>query len=294
MDHMKIGLLVKGDTAAKEIGQLLPHEFESYCLFFWQTTGDTDLPELAKKLRDMLDEKNIPITCLSIFANPLNCTGDNADSLGSWERLIDNAHYFGTDLVTGFAGRIPDVPIEKSLMPFKKVFGQLAKRAADKDVRIAFENCDQGGTWYTGDFNIAQNPTAWEMMFNEVPADNLGLEWEPAHQLVSLIDPIPQLRKWVPKIFHVHGKDATVAWDIVREYGVHGPKEFAWHRDPGFGDTNWADIISILRQEGYPGGIDIEYNDPILSGELKTTGLVQSLKYLKACRGEVFIKNPVL
>lgn len=59
------------------------------------------------------------------------------------------------------------------------------------------------------------------MMFNEVSADNLGLEWEPCHQMVSLIDPMPQLREWVRRIFHVHGKDATVYWDRVRKYGVH-------------------------------------------------------------------------
>ena len=59
-------------------------------------------------------------------------------------------------------------------------------------------------------------------MFNELPDDNLGLEWEPCHQLVYLIDPIPQIRKWAPKIFHVHGKDATVRWDVIREHGIFG------------------------------------------------------------------------
>ena len=78
------------------------------------------------------------------------------------------------------------------------------------------------GNWATGDWNIAHNPDAWEMMFNELPDDNLGLEWEPCHQLVYLIDPIPQIRKWAPKIFHVHGKDATVRWDVIREHGVFG------------------------------------------------------------------------
>ena len=32
--------------------------------------------------------------------------------------------------------------------------------------------------------------------------------------------PLPQLREWVPRIFHVHGKDATILWDVVREYAV--------------------------------------------------------------------------
>jgi len=70
------------------------------------------------------------------------------------------------------------------------------------------------------------------MLFNEVPSPAIGLEWEPCHQLVSLIDPIPQLRKWVSKIFHVHGKDATVAWDIIRQEGIRGGKKYVWHVTP--------------------------------------------------------------
>ncbi len=52
-------------------------------------------------------------------------------------------------------------------------------------------------------------------MFDAVPSKNIGLEWEPCHQMVSLIDPIPQLRKWVGRVYHVHGKDATIALDVL-------------------------------------------------------------------------------
>ncbi|TIQ61455.1 MAG: sugar phosphate isomerase/epimerase, partial [Mesorhizobium sp.] len=76
-----------------------------------------------------------------------------------------------------------------SLPRFREVWGPLARRAADKGVRIAFENCAMDGNWASGDWNIAHNPDAWELMFNELPDDNLGLEWEPCHQLVYLIDP---------------------------------------------------------------------------------------------------------
>ena len=86
-------------------------------------------------------------------------------------------------------------PLTDSLPRFREVWGRLAKKAADLGVRIAFENCAMDGNWASGDWNIAHNPDAWELMFNELPNDNLGLEWEPCHQLVYLIDPIPQIRK---------------------------------------------------------------------------------------------------
>ena len=89
------------------------------------------------------------------------------------------------------------------------------------------------GNWATGDWNIAHNPDAWELMFDALPDDNLGLEWEPCHQIVYLIDPIPQIRNWAPKIFHVHGKDATVRWDVIREHGIFGKEPFVQMRTPG-------------------------------------------------------------
>src|SRR5690606_3095686 len=291
---IKIGTLGNGNSAPKNIPQIVGHGFESFNLTFWQTTGQTDLKELASRLRALADEHNFDISAISVFGNPLTGSGNNADTLASWERLIDHAHLFGTNIVSGFTGRLPDRPIDESIPKFQQVFGELAKRAEDKGIRIAFENCDMGGTWERGDWNIAHNPTAWEMMFNSVQADNLGLEWEPCHQMVSLIDPIPQLRTWVDKVFHVHGKDATIAWDIVKEYGVHGPKPYVWHRTPGFGDSNWSDIITILRQHGYKGSIDIEgWHDPVYKDELEMTGQVHALNYLKSCRGGSFVPNPI-
>ncbi|NMO95035.1 sugar phosphate isomerase/epimerase family protein [Paenibacillus lemnae] len=295
MNHeIRIGTLVGAPNAARVIPQILPHGFESFNLTFWQTTGDLDLPETAKTIREVTDEHGAVISSLSIFGNPLTGAGDSADTLASWERAIDHAHLFGADIVSGFTGRLPGQPINESIPRFKEVFGELARRAEDRGVRIAFENCDMGGTWQTGEWNIAHGPAAWEMMFDAVPNENVGLEWEPCHQMVSLIDPIPQLRKWVHKVFHVHGKDATIAWDVVKEQGIHGPNPFVWHRTPGFGDTNWSDIITILRQHGYQGTIDIEgWHDPVYKGELEMTGQVHALNYLKQCRGGSFIPNPV-
>ncbi|AOZ92307.1 sugar phosphate isomerase/epimerase family protein [Paenibacillus crassostreae] len=295
MDNkLRIGTLVQGGNAVQVIPQIVSHGFESFNPTFWQTTGDTDLTEMAKRLRALADEHDFVISAISVFGNPLTGEGDNADTLASWERLIDHAHLFGTNIVSGFTGRLTGQSIDESIPKFKEVFGELTRRAADKGVRIAFENCDMGGTWATGDWNIAHNPVAWELMFNAVPEDNIGLEWEPCHQMVSLIDPIPQLRKWVNKVFHVHGKDATIAWDVVKEQGVHGKEPFVWHRTPGFGDTNWSDIITILRQNGYQGTIDIEgWHDPVYRDELEMTGQVHGLNYLKHCRGGDFVPNPV-
>lgn len=306
---IRIGTLVGAGMKSPEyIRQILPHGFESFCLTFWQTTRGTDWIKLANGVNEVLQGSGAVVSALGVFGNPLEKEVMDLETLKGWEDAIDNAHLFGCNIVAGFTGRLRGRPIDESMTRFKEVFGPLAKRAADKGVKIAFENCDMGGSWQAGDWNIAHNPVAWEMMFHEVPADNLGLEWEPCHQMVNLIDPIPQLQQWAKRIFHVHGKDATVFWDRIRKYGIRtsvhediarksgsqGALPFAYHRTPGFGDSNWADIITILRMNGFKGAIDIEgWHDPVMRDELEMTGQVAALKYLKQCRGE-FVPNPVV
>jgi len=288
---IRIGTLAgRGEKTADYIAEILPYGFESFSITFWAGLQGAKLKEMAKKVKDVIGDSAV-ISSLGMFGNPLDPKADSfKNTVQGWKECIDNAHLFGTDLVCGFAGRMIDLPIDQSMKQFKKIFGDLAKRAADKGVRLAFENCDMGGTWGKGDWNIAQYPVAWEMMFNEVPMNNLGLEWEPCHQMVKLIDPMPQLRKWAPKIFHIHGKDCTIKWDVIREYGVSGPKPWAFHRTPGFGDSDWTAIISELRQQKWTGSIDIEgWHDPVYCGDLEMTGQVHGMNYLKNCRGGAYV-----
>ena len=290
MSHsdIRIGTLAGMDKGAASLKQILPHGFESFQLTCWKQIGAIDVDRTAREVLETIGDRAV-ISSIGVFGNPLT-EEQTAKDFGT---LIDKAHLFKCNIVAGFAGAIEDKPLPESMPQYKKVWGELAKRAEDKGVRIAWENCDMGGWWHGPKWNIAHSPTAWEMMFNEVPSPALGLCWEPCHQMVSLIDPIPQLRKWVGKVFHVHGKDATVAWDVVRESGIRGGKPYVWHRTPGFGDTNWHDVISILRMNGFRGSIDIEgWHDPVYRGDLEMTGQVYGLNYLKRCRGGDFIPNP--
>jgi sugar phosphate isomerase/epimerase len=287
-EDIRIGTLAPMNKGASYLKQILPHGFESFSLTFWKEIGDVNVERTAKEVLECIGDKAV-ISSVGMFGNPLqdeNCARD-------FGKCIDLAHLFKTNIVCGFAGAIEGKPLPESMPQFKKVWSALAKRAEDKGCKIAFENCDMGGWWHDVRWNVAHAPSAWEMIFNEVPSPALGLEWEPCHQMNSLIDPLPQLRKWVNKIFHVHGKDATVAWDVIKTYGIRGGKPYVWHRTPGFGDTNWADVISILRMGGFKGSIDIEgWHDPVYRENLEMTGQVHGLNYLKSCRGGPFIPNP--
>ena len=252
-----------------------------------------DLPRLAAQLQEAIGDADVTVGALGMFGNPLEDGDLDRQTLKGWEALIDNAHHFGTDTIAGFTGRVRGKPIEAcrdSRRSGASLRNAPPTRAFASPLRIA--RWTATGRPATG--TSPTTPDAWELMFNEVPDENLGLEWEPCHQLVYLIDPIPQIRKWAPKIFHVHGKDATVRWDVIREHGVFGKLPFVQMRTPGFGDTDWTRIISELRLAGFEGSIDIEgWHDPVYRDALEMTGQVRALEFLKECRGGAqFIANP--
>ena len=176
---------------------------------------------------------------------------------------------------------------------FKEVFGELARHAEDRGVKLAIENCPMGGTWQKGTCNIGFNPRAWDMMFDAVPSDSLGLEWEPAHQIYQLIDPIANLRKYVKKIIHMHAKDARVRRDLIASEGIIGQKPAVEFRFPGLGDTDWREVFEVLQESGYQGMMSIEgYHDFLFNGDWEYTGQIHALRYLRWCRGGDFAPNP--
>ncbi|HMO26804.1 MAG TPA: sugar phosphate isomerase/epimerase [Tepidisphaeraceae bacterium] len=287
-DDIRIGTLVGINDAPRIIPQILPHGFESFQLTGGFGVVEVDFNLVARQVADAIGDQAV-ISSIGYFGNPL-MKPEDAELFG---RYIDHAETFGAKVVIGFTGSIDGTPLPEQWQKFKEVWSPLVKRARDRGVRIGFENCDMGGRWDATRFNLAHAPTAWDMMFNELGTDVLGLCWEPCHQMVSLIDPLPQLRKYLPHIWHVHGKDATIAWDVLRTTGLRGGKPFVWHRTPGFGDTNWTDVISILRMGGWRGSIDIEgFHDPVYRKELEYTGQVHALNYLRQCRGGTFVPNP--
>lgn len=291
---IRIGTLVNAPDMPGYIRQILPHGFESFSLTFWKTIGKTDFARLADGVRAVLTGTDAVVSSLSVFGNLLENDEEAEVARRDFRSAIEAAPRFGASAVTGFTGRLRGKTIPESIDRFREVWTPLAELAAAHNVKIAWENCSMGGDWKNGDWNIAHNPAAWELMFAAVPLDNCGLQWEPCHQLVQLIDPLPQIRTWGKKMFLIHGKDATVRHDIIRRCGIGGPEPIAWHRTPGFGDTDWTDVISELRLIGFKGSIDIEgWHDPVYRGELEMTGQVHGLNYLKRCRGGSFIPNPV-
>lgn len=291
MKQIEIGTCVPGPMAKEWLPHLAKAGFECVSLNFHMSLEGADLKKMAEELMPIVKEAGIRVASLGYYCNAIQFE----DHKKTLEYCIDSAKYFEAPIVSTFAGAYEGESVEKAMPKFGEVFRDLAKRAADNGLKLAIENCPMGGSWQHATCNIGFNPKAWEMMFNEVPDENLGLEWEPGHQSIQLIDPIAQLREWAPtgRIIHMHGKDCSVDMAAVRKYGVFGAVDFAPQRTPGFGDVDWRDIFSILHMNNYESDICVEgYHDPIYRGKWEMTAQMHALKYLKWCRGGDFIENP--
>ena len=289
MKQIPVGTCVPGDYFEKMGAAYMDKGFDCFAVNFHMSFGDCPLEDFGKQAREMAGSNGKFISTLGLYCNPLLFEEHEKN----FHRVIDAAECFGTNHVSTFAGALTGESVDAAMPKFKEVFTRLTKHAEDKGVTIAIENCPMGGTWEHTTDNIGFNPRAWDMMFNEVPSDSLGLEWEATHQMFQLIEPIENLRKYVKKVFHLHGKDATIRWDEIRKTGFPSNATPVESRFPGFGDTDWRKVFAILQQNGYEGTVDIEsFHDEVFGGDWETTGELHSLNYLKWCRGGDFVPNP--
>ena len=289
MFQIPIGACIPGKYFTQWVPVLKDKGFECFTVNFHMTLGEVKLEELAPQVHELLDGTGIRVSALGYYCNPLQ----NEEQLATLHHAIDMAEAFGTTTVSTFAGALKDESVEAAMPRFKEVFGELTRHAEDKGVRLAIENCPMGGTWQKGTCNIGFNPRAWDMMFDVVPSDSLGLEWEPAHQISQLIDPIANLRKYVKKIIHMHAKDARVRRDLIASEGIIGQKPAVEFRFPGLGDTDWREVFEVLQESGYQGMMSIEgYHDFLFNGDWEYTGQIHALRYLRWCRGGDFAPNP--
>lgn len=279
MFDIKIGTLIPVMQAKKAIPMLNEKGFESYELDFAGVDMDkVDFAALADEILAVLDGREI--SAVGYYRNPIQSEADRDGLTG----LIRNLSKLQCHVIGAFAGSNPVKSIPDTIPEFRAVWEPIAALAEEHGVKIGFEGC--GGGWWGGSHNIAYCPDAWDLMFDAVPSSALGLEWEPCHAIEGLADPIMQLRHYADRVVHIHGKDGTVAWDVIKEHGIRTGRPYCWNRTPGFGDTNWSDVFTILLQNGFTGACDIEgYHDPVHFDDMEWTAQVTSLAYLKRCRG---------
>ena len=195
MKQIKIGTCIQGPRQKSGYRDFWEKDLKQFSLNFHMSLEGTDLEQLAGKTEKLLEGRPERISTIGFYCNPIQYP----EHRKTLEQVIRTAGRFGADHVSTFAGAFEDRPVEESFAEFGKVFRELADLAKENGVKLGIENCLMDGTWEKATCNIGFHPRAWEAMFEEVKQDNFGLEWEPTHQMVQLIDPVSQLRNGVIK-----------------------------------------------------------------------------------------------
>ena len=275
---MRVGVLTGGGLEDLEWAQHLGFRSIEWMGFHESPAGPQkpDWKPFAEKFAAEAKARAIHISAIgALYQNPLSPKqSDFARAV--FRRAIEVAAHIGVETVAGFAGAVIETevdergghvvykPFENYLPRLLEFWEPLARFAADKGARIAFEHCPQGAYHLPlMNYNMLGQPAMWERLFNSTRCENLGIEWDPSHLVCQFIDPVANIHKFGPKIFHVHAKDAYINRRLLEDYGICHPG-VAEHRWPGFGQSNWAEIIHALVRAGYDSDLNIEgRHDPV-------------------------------
>jgi len=241
----------------------------------------------AARINELMNKAGIKISGLGYYPNPLAPDEKEAQVyIDHLKEVVKASGLLGINLVNTFIGRDWKKTVDENWPRFKQVWKPLVQFAGDNGVKIAIENCPMyfsNDEWPSGK-NLAHTPAIWDRMFEEIPADNFGLNFDPSHLVWQQIDYIKPVRDFTEKIFHVHAKDARMDKHKLDKVGILAtPLEFHTPKLPGLGDVNWGKLLSVLSDTGYNGPVCIEVEDRAYEGSLETrkAALNQSARYLK-------------
>jgi sugar phosphate isomerase/epimerase len=186
-------------------------------------------------------------------------------------RVVDAAGRLGVEVVGTFIGRDQRCSVEDSLEQVRSVWPPLVSHARDRGVRIAIENCPMifSADEWPGGRNLAYSPAMWRRLFEIIPDENFGLNFDPSHLVWQFIDIERAVREFAPRIFHVHAKDLEIDRDGLYENGVMS-LGVGWQipRLPGLGEVRWDRFFAALYSSGYDFVVSVEHEDRKFEGDL--------------------------
>lgn len=232
-------------------------------------------------------DAGITISGLGYYPNPLTPDATEAARYSEHlKKLVLAAERLSVDIVNTFIGRDQTRTVDANWDRFKAVWHPLVKFAADHGIRIGIENCPMFFTddeWPAGQ-NLAYSPAIWERMFEEIPAPNFGLNFDPSHFIWLQMDYLKPLATFADRIFHVHAKDVRLDRAKLDEVGILAtPLSYHTPKLPGLGDVNWGRFFSVLTDTGYAGAVCVEVEDRAYEATLRgrQRSLTQSRNFLR-------------
>jgi len=248
----------------------------------------TDFGEAeAQKVKDLVAAKGVEISGLGYYPNALSPDADEAAvAVEHIKKVIAASARLGVNRMNTFIGRDWSKSVDDNWPRFMETWPGIIEVAEQQGVRVGIENCPMlfSADEWPGGKNLAHCPAVWRRMFEAIPSDHFGLNYDPSHLVWQQMDYVAPLWEFAERIFHVHAKDVRVDDDKLDDVGILAtPLAFHTPKLPGLGEVDWGRFISVLTDVGYDGPMCIEVEDRAYEGtlDLRKASLRQSATYLR-------------
>lgn len=273
-----VSAILAESTFEEVINFASEHEFKCVEVMCWPSGIDDkrryagvthiDVAEIDNQImniENLLHEKKVYISGLGYYPNPLDSNTENTEVyIDHINKLIKAASKMNIPVINTFVGRDHTKTIDYNLDRYKEVWSSIVKVAEEENVKIGIENCPMLFTKdeWPGGKNLAVSPAIWDEMFNRIPSNHLGLNYDPSHLIWMQMDEIQPVYDYSDKLFHIHLKDAKLYKDKLDKFGILAyPLDYHSPKLPGLGDVRWRDFFSALTTVGYKGPVCIEVED---------------------------------
>lgn len=235
----------------------------------------------TERVRQLTQTYGVELSGLGYYPNPLAADAAEREVyVAHIRKVIAAAARLGVGVMNTFVGRDPQKSVADNWPLFLEIWPPLVSYAEQQGVKVGIENCPMlfSSDEWPGGKNLAVSPDIWRAMFEVIPSDNFGLNYDPSHLLWQGIDPLRALREFHEKFVHVHIKDEKVDKDLLYERGILG---LGWHdpKIPGLGNIDWTEFCRVLAEVGYEGYTCIEVEDRAFEDSLE--GRKQAIREAK-------------
>lgn len=241
----------------------------------------------AAEVRALTQRYGVQISGLGYYPNPLAPDNDESrTAVDHLKKVIAASAELGLGRVNTFVGRDPAKSVEKNWPKFLDTWQPLIEFAQQHGVKIGIENCPMLFTEdeWPGGKNLAHSPAIWRKMFESIPSDHFGLNYDPSHMVFQQMDYLAPMRDFASRLFHIHAKDVRVDQHKLDQVGTLAyPNLYHTPKLPGLGEVDWGRFFSVLGDAGYRGPVCVEVEDRIYEGSLENRilALRQSHDYLR-------------
>lgn len=224
----------------------------------------------AGELVEDITARGVDISALGYYPNALHPDRQHRAEVQQHLRsVISAAALMGVPVVNTFIGNDKTRPPSENFEEFRREWPALVSHAEDQGVKIAIENCPMifsEDEWPGGD-NLAHSPAVWRAMFEAIPSDTLGLNFDPSHLVWQMIDCERAIEEFGSRIYYVQAKDVEIDRNGLYEHGSSSVG-IGWQRPrlPGLGEVNWPRFFAALYRTGYQGAVTVEHEDRQFEG----------------------------